>query len=332
MQAESSFLQLLPPLVVGGLLILACYHFYTSYYLVSKQLSLVIQRIASTVRSMTEGDPLARKEGVGKVFKNTPLEKNWSDFAKTLHPQKEMSNGAEKLVKYRMTVPATHFFSVSNVVDRHLKVEYFKHLPGILTGLGIIGTFSGLLFGLAHFDASTPQAMNESVSLLLGGVRDAFYASASAITVAMIITHLEKLLYQRCVVSLEDVIDAVDNLFEVGVGEEYLSRLVKSSNASNEQAKHLREELIQAMAPVFKQMEKVQDQQAEVFASSLQKVLSESNRYLASQIDSALARQTKVPLENLAKKMEDRMTQSTANPQELVQRVIRARAPQDSAS
>lgn len=45
----------------------------------------------------------------------------------------------------RATVPAETFFTEQALVDTPLRTEFFKHVPGILTGIGIIGTFYGLL-------------------------------------------------------------------------------------------------------------------------------------------------------------------------------------------
>lgn len=224
-----------------------------------------------------------------------------------------------------MTVPVSYYFSVSSVVDRPLAVDYFKHLPGILTGIGIIGTFSGLLFGLSNFDASNPELMAQSVSLLLGGVRDAFYASAAAITIAMIITHWEKMLYRRCLSSLDDLVDAISSLFEAGVGEEYLATLVHHSANSSDQAKSLKDELIQAMVPVIKQLESIQSQQVASMGGALEQALTESNRRLASQIETALIRQVKSPIEDMGKKMDNRLSHIKSNPQDLARKVIRAR-------
>ena len=38
--------------------------------------------------------------------------------------------------------------------DTSLRADFFKHLPGILSGIGIIGTFVGLLSGLKGFKIS----------------------------------------------------------------------------------------------------------------------------------------------------------------------------------
>jgi hypothetical protein len=49
------------------------------------------------------------------------------------------------------------FFSEHALVVTPLKTEFYKHLPGILTGIGIIGTFLGLIMGLSSFDISDPE-------------------------------------------------------------------------------------------------------------------------------------------------------------------------------
>lgn len=265
----SSLLQLIPPLVVIAIILAAGFFFYTRYVVNARSLCDVIRKTSATVRSMSDGDEMMRKTGVSRVFQGTPLELVWRDFSKTLHTQVGYVNGVKQQKKFRITVPAQAYFSVSSVVDRPLGVDYFKHLPGILTGVGIIGTFSGLLFGLSNFDASSAEKMNHSIALLLGGVRDAFYASAAAITAAMIITHVEKLHYRRCLSALDDLVDALNGLFEAGVGEEYLSALVNQSNNSSEIAKSLKDELLGAMVPVIRQLENIQSHQVEGLAEAI---------------------------------------------------------------
>lgn len=320
-----SLLQLVPPAVVMLLLIAACFFFYTHYVTASRALCAALHKTSTTIRSMSDGDEMIRKTGVTRVFQGTQLEPIWRDFAKTLHTQTGLVNGTQKQKKSRLTVPASYYFSVSAVVDRPLAVDYFKHLPGILTGIGIIGTFSGLLFGLSNFDASNPEVMANSVSLLLGGVRDAFYASAAAITVAMIITHWEKMLYRKCLSALDELVDAINGLFETGVGEEYLATLVRNTADSSNQAKSLKDELIQAMVPVIKQLESIQSQQVASMGEALEEALTESNRRLAAQIETALIRQVKGPIEEMTKKMDSRLNQVKSDPQDLARKVIRAR-------
>ena len=131
------------------------------------------------------------------------------------------------------------------LVDSPLRTDYFKHLPGILTGLGIIGTFAGLIRGLNHFDVSLQaNEMQGSLGNLINAVGHAFYVSAAAICLAILFTLLEKLLLNRCYDRVDEIQNAIDGLFHAGVGEEYLERLVKASETATTQALQIKDALV----------------------------------------------------------------------------------------
>jgi len=71
----------------------------------------------------------------------------WKEYDDTLHEQREFdaSKGAFKSAVLRSTIPAAMVFTTEAVVDTRLATEFFKHLPGLFTGVGIIGTFWGLI-------------------------------------------------------------------------------------------------------------------------------------------------------------------------------------------
>lgn len=100
----------------------------------------------------------------------------WTEFAQTLHPQTAPDEmGQEQVVCWRSTIPAEVFFNVETLIAVELKTEYFKHQPGILTGISIIGTFFGLLRGLSTFSVSSdPETVRLSLDTLIHRVREAF--------------------------------------------------------------------------------------------------------------------------------------------------------------
>lgn len=106
-----------------------------------------------------------------KQLANNDLYKHlWSEYEETLHELKRKDGGTE----WRSTLPAEAFFYKEVMVDSRTFVwnEFIRHLPGILTGLGIIGTFFGLIAGLEGFAPSEEaSAARESLTNLLGGVR-----------------------------------------------------------------------------------------------------------------------------------------------------------------
>ena len=169
----------------------------------------------------------------------------WREYAETLHPQKETVDGEKKTARLRSTVPADAFFNASSIVDTALGADFFKHLPGILTGIGIIGTFFGLISGLQGFDAGgSVEHLRDKLKTLLDGVRDAFLASTGAIVAAIVVTFVEKLLLNLCYQELDRLVKKIDGLYEAGAGEEYLQRLADSSEQSSDQTKQLKDSLV----------------------------------------------------------------------------------------
>ncbi len=125
-----------------------------------------------------------------------------------------------------------------------MKTEFYKHLPGILTGLGIIGTFSGLIMGLSNFDVSDAARAQAELKSLINSVGHAFFVSAGAIALAMLFTWIEKSLITARYREVEELRQLVDSLFDAGAGEEYLERLVTASETQATQAAQIKDALV----------------------------------------------------------------------------------------
>lgn len=191
-----------------------------------------------------------------KVFESDPKLKHlWKEFRDTLHAQKEERDGQLVTVALRATAPAESFFNGQYVVDSRLHTEFFKHLPGIFTGIGIIGTFSGLIVGLNGFEVpDDPTKVRASLETLLAGVYEAFIVSAAAITLAMVVTLAEKVLLASLYRLTEDIAQHLDGMFSMGAGEEYLSRLVSASEDSAAQSKILKDALVGDLKVMLQEM------------------------------------------------------------------------------
>lgn len=194
-----------------------------------------------------EGVDKTHLDGLSELFsKDKILDHLWKEFKDTLHEQKDLdASGTYHTTAIRQTVPAEMYFSEQMLVYSPLKTEFFKHLPGILTGIGIIGTFWGLIIGLQAFTVSEqPEIVRDSLNALLHGVYQAFLVSAAAITLAIIITFIEKWLVSALCKQVEELCLALDVRFQAGAGEEYLSRLVHASESSAKEAKQLKQSFV----------------------------------------------------------------------------------------
>jgi len=194
-------------------------------FVASRQLSAVITKLAAL-----KGVPDA---SLAQIFhKAGVLEHLWREYADSLH--KQVAEG--QATRLRSTLPASVVFRPEILVDIPLRTDFFKHLPGLFTGVGIIGTFYGLLIGLQSFVVSeNPVIVRASLTRLLHGVSEAFLVSAVAITLAMVVTFVEKLVLTRLNAQVEQLAQLLDGLFESGAGEEYLARLVRASESSSMQ-------------------------------------------------------------------------------------------------
>ena len=167
-----------------------------------------------------------------KVAGDPQLSSLWAEYSEALDKRNELPDpSSRKARRWRASALAETFFSDYALVDSPLRSDFYKHVPGILTGLGIIGTFSGLINGLVHFDVSDPATTQAQLSLLVQTVGQAFFVSALAIALAMLFTWVEKALLSARYSQVEALQHLIDSLFEAGSGQENLERLVVATEA-----------------------------------------------------------------------------------------------------
>jgi hypothetical protein len=257
---------------------------------------LLVRDLRRTVRALEalegktpEPDLIARQ-----VMTSPRLAHLWREYAQTLHG---VSAASGKVERWRATSMAEQFFNSATLVEVPLKTEFYKHLPGILTGIGIIGTFAGLIAGLTQFEVnSDTDTVRLSLKHLIQGVGHAFQVSALAITLAMLSTWIEKSLTTLGYRQVARLTELIDSFFESGVEEEYLARLVAASEASAAQGEQARAALVRELRLGLEELLRQQQahaarQQQEMAASVAQAVahaISETLRDPLARMAAAL--------------------------------------------
>jgi hypothetical protein len=252
------------------LLVAACVAFFVFFIGPSLRLRAKLSGLIRQVRALKQ---LKQPDPRQIAIIDRRLGHLWQQFLETLHlPTSEIDpkTGIALNARYRATMPAEVIFNAQSVYEGRIHTEFFKHLPGLLTGLGIIGTFTGLIQGLG---SATAAGMALDTALLISCVRDAFYVSATAITLAMIITFIEKLLVASLHRAVEQLCQQIDVLYSSGVGEEYLSRLVQASEESASQARILKDALVGDLSAILERLTNRQIEAAAVQQNNLQREL-----------------------------------------------------------
>lgn len=239
------------PLFVFYLVLLLLIIFAVGYLIqgirVGKQLSNSIRQLKIIKNQGGIPDPAT----VSVIFSAEPLKHLWDEYADTLHTVITASSGGLELKEVRATIPAEAMFTRDVLVDSRLFDDFTRHLPGVLTGLGIIGTFAGLLTGLENFHPSSTQTATGELEKLLLGVQHAFVASAFAITSAMIVVSVSKLVLAIFYGWVEKLTHLIDSLYRMGAGEEYLSRLVKASEGNELHTATLKDALVEDLKTIL---------------------------------------------------------------------------------
>lgn len=160
-------------------------------------------------------------------------------------------------------------------------------MPGIFTGLGILGTFSGLIRGLQQFDATAgPEAVKTSLAGLMTHVGDAFLVSAIAIGLAMLTTTIERLFVTVLYKYVEDITVALDGFFASGVGEDYLARLTRAAERSAADSANLKDALVGELKEILTNLT---NQQIEAQSASVRQVGLELARGVTEALKDPLA-------------------------------------------
>lgn len=109
------------------------------------------------------------QSGNVKLFKNEKLAGLFQDFIFELNRDEDAED-----VYYK---PSIDDYINEELVDRTMHRNELNQIPGMLTGLGILGTFIGLSLGLQSFNTGTTAEMTASIEPLMNGIKVAFHTS-----------------------------------------------------------------------------------------------------------------------------------------------------------
>ncbi|MBF0439617.1 MAG: hypothetical protein HQL93_10910, partial [Magnetococcales bacterium] len=143
--------------VVSGFLFLFLIGYVAQSLLDAMRLGWAVQ---SLKRKRLQGSPPSQ----WRWFSYPLFTRLWREYAQSLQQPEYVSN-----------MPAEMVFSQQALVDVPMRVEFFRHLPGILTGSGIVSTFAGILMGLTGFNPSVgAEHVTQELQGLFMGVSTAF--------------------------------------------------------------------------------------------------------------------------------------------------------------
>ena len=162
-----------------------------------------LHRALSTVLAQVQGATEAAKER--QPLTGDALEELWSRYRATFLA----ASGDREKTDAR----AADYFGESDVLNGALSLRYWLAIPNVLVGLGILGTFVGLAFGIAGFDADTSQQIREGINGLLAGMSTAFITSIVGMATSIAFGMWEKDRFRRVANALRGLVGTLDGRY-----------------------------------------------------------------------------------------------------------------------
>lgn len=297
-----SFIQTyyLLPIIFGLFIAFIVFRFFINYVNPAKKINGSLEVITNFLKDLD-------KENfdfhlVEDQFNQTGFQAVWCNYKNSLHNIYVDIDGESRQVASKSTVPSEVIFTQSVLIDTPLKIEFYKHLPGLITGMGIIATFLGLIIGLQGFDpAGDPAKVQNSLNLLLGSVAEAFIASGIAILAAMLITWAEKYWLRTSYENLENLTFQIDRIFDTDhTGEEYLAKILQASKENETHARQLKDSLVSDLKTMMTNLIEENKKNQLDLTAQLNDGYAKASQNMADQIGQSISETLQTPLEKIA--------------------------------
>jgi DNA anti-recombination protein RmuC len=165
---------------------------------------------------------------------NPRVEELWREFDESLV---ESPSGDELW----NTIDADYFFNAGSIARTLVENRIFMAAPAVLTALGVLGTFVGLVIGLSGLQidtASTDEAditaLTAGIEGLIGSAALAFVSSLAGVLASIVVNLLEKGFELSVRGRIQRLQSKIDALFPRHAPEHSLVRIMAASEQSQE--------------------------------------------------------------------------------------------------
>ena len=266
--------------VIGtAFLVLGIYFFIQTF----RQCRLIKNLTQELQKFNRPAQPQIKQELKEKFAHNNEFAEAWQEFEDSLITRKRNENQ----VMYK-TDAASLFFSENRLLEHHLNLRFWNSVPALLVGLGILGTFVGLVWGLIPFSGIdfTQSAIKE----LLSGVSTAFVTSVWGMLTSLVFNWLEKWRISRANRIIANLQRALDQLFTLTTQEEIAIQqeveLEQQTAALKSFSTDLADKIKIAMEPSLNNLETavegLREQKEESSADAIGKLIKEFQNSLSA--------------------------------------------------
>jgi len=139
-------------------------------------------------------------------------------------------------------------------IDKVIHKNLLELIPDILTSLGILGTFIGLVWGLKDFNPANYEVMTSSVASLVDGIKVAFLTSIYGLALSLVYTYNMKSAYDSLMVSLGEFLDKFHNYVIPSAEMESRNIMISCQKEQTDAMNRMAEQFSAQLADSFEQV------------------------------------------------------------------------------
>ena len=181
--------------VYGAIVIITLIGFIKCIYPLWRNSVLLNRGVAKLEKRTVKGDhPIWREQR----FLGRSMRDEWQQFLLN----------ASQLEMRGMPCDFSEYINEESVLEKPGHARLAELIPSLLTSLGILGTFIGLMQGLTSMNFSTGEETLQSIPTLLNGMRFAFATSVAGITCSLAFNMCNRVAYGHALKALDSFEDA----------------------------------------------------------------------------------------------------------------------------
>lgn len=255
-------------------------------------------RLRLGVNILSEASPkdlvIQRKEIDDRMGAINTLGDLWHEFDETLVE----CPTAERVYN---TLDADHFFNTSTLGTGVTESRFIAAVPGMLTAIGIFGTFLGLMLGLHSLDMTSADTMQDSIGMLISGAAVAFTTSVWGIFFSLAFNIAEKIIEGRLINRIRIFQLKTDRLFARNLSERSLLNIQEKTSESEKLLRVLGEQIgdkvqegiSSAIEPQLKKLSQIMEELAQRQASGAEEAMRQLVEEFSGKMGEAGAAQSR---------------------------------------
>lgn len=248
-----SELNLLPSIWIITSVLFAIFFGFRFWLSGFRPCSGMLQSLSNTFKKVDGGQVEDAYEELKEQLSNNPIFKPlWKRFDESI-----VRVHREDRIRLFTTLDAHHFFNESTLINPFINLRLYNSIPGLLTGIGILGTFVGLVIGLANINLEVIRTEDPSQGIegliqgiigLLGGAKVAFSTSVWGVFLSITFSLYEKYAVNALQKKLSDLQTVIDEVFVSKFPEHWLSENLHEQTEQTRELKKFNTDLALSIA------------------------------------------------------------------------------------